>query len=114
MCIGRLERLVTPDRRASRSMELMSPTSSRRLASSSSRKFSSSLGDRPAWFLRGLPLVGTGARGTGALLGKRWWLSPLPARSRVGGLDFSRRLDLAEAPLAGRAAVLTAVLLPDL
>src|SRR5690554_6251383 len=54
MWTGRLERLVPPPAlRASRSMELMSPTSSRRLASSSSRKWSSSRLVRPEAFFFG-------------------------------------------------------------
>src|SRR5687768_1343076 len=60
MWSGRVERLVPLEvRRASLSMEYISPTSSRRFSSSMSRKCSSSLDDNPAWFLRGLPLVGT-------------------------------------------------------
>src|SRR5688572_17078650 len=65
---GRVDRLVPPLlRRASRSIWDMSPTSSRRLSRSRSRKCSSSRIDRPAWFFRGLPSVGT-ASGIG-----RFW-----------------------------------------
>src|SRR4051812_41221750 len=53
MWIGKVERPWSPDWRASRSMELMSPTSSRRLARSKSRKVSNSLEDIPAWFFLG-------------------------------------------------------------
>src|SRR5260370_3254711 len=62
MWSGRLERLLLPPRcRASCSIELISPTSSRRLASSMSRKCFSSLERRPAWFLAGFKSVGIGA-----------------------------------------------------
>src|SRR5215218_3643669 len=60
MWSGRVDRFVPPLlRRASRSIWDMSPTSSRRLSSSRSRKCSNSRLVRPAWFLRGLPSVGT-------------------------------------------------------
>src|SRR5438309_9274666 len=68
MWIGRLERLdPLVERNASRSIELISPTNSRRLARSKSRKCSRSLGDMPAWFFLGLaPLVTAGWRVTGS------------------------------------------------
>src|ERR1700686_4900492 len=68
MWMGRVERLLPPLlRSASRSIELISPRISRRLASSRSRKCSSSLLENPAWFFRGFSLLATGA--TGALGG---------------------------------------------
>src|SRR5262245_26633914 len=94
MWIGRVERLVPPEvRRASLSIEYMSPTSSRRFSRSRSRKCSSSLGVRPAWSLRGLPLVGT-ASGIGT--------------GRAGGGSGRRDLSLAFLPedlTAGLAAI---------
>src|SRR5438045_3023127 len=61
MCMGMLERLVpVAERNASRSIELISPTSSRRLARRRSRKWTSSRALRPARFLRGLPSSGGG------------------------------------------------------
>src|SRR5258706_8963368 len=57
---GRLERFSPLRWRASLSMERMSPTSSRRLARSVSRKTSSSLVEKPAWFLLGLLRGGGG------------------------------------------------------
>src|SRR5262245_16556804 len=66
MCRGRLDRFVpVVERSASRSIELMSPTSSRRLARRSERKYSRSFRPQPAWFLRGLPSVVTGNGGGG-------------------------------------------------
>src|SRR5438552_664218 len=60
MWSGRLERFSPLRCRASRSMEYMSPTSSRRLAKSMSRNVSSSLVERPARFLAGLRRGGAG------------------------------------------------------
>src|SRR5689334_9249642 len=61
MWMGSVDRLLPPLlRRASRSIELMSPRISRRLASSRSRKCSSSLAEKPAWFFRGFSLLATG------------------------------------------------------
>src|SRR5882762_236643 len=57
---GRLERFSPLRCRASLSMERMSPTSSRRLARSVSRKTSSSLVEKPARFLLGLLRGGGG------------------------------------------------------
>src|SRR4051794_11238589 len=60
---GRLERFSPLRCKASRSMEYMSPTNSRRLASSMSRNVSSSLADSPARFFPGLGLAdGAGIR----------------------------------------------------
>src|SRR6185437_1029572 len=61
MWIGRLERLLPPlVFRASCSIERMSPRISRRLARSNSPKCSRSRDEKPAAFLRGLPLSGAG------------------------------------------------------
>src|SRR4051794_4657930 len=62
MWSGRLERFSPLRWRASRSMEYMSPTSSRRLARRASRKVSSSRMERPVGFLLGL-LGGGGGGG---------------------------------------------------
>src|SRR4051812_15614266 len=60
MWMGRVDRLlVPPERRASRSIELISPTISRRFSSSLSRKCSNSFVSRPAWFFRGFRFVAT-------------------------------------------------------
>src|SRR5687767_5195614 len=54
MWMGSVERFDSLAWMASRSIEFISPISSRRLASRRSRKNSSSLEDRPAWFFLGL------------------------------------------------------------
>src|SRR3954465_13787962 len=60
MWIGRFERFSPERCNASLSIERMSPTSSRRLASSRSRYPSSSRIESPAWFLPGLLRGGGG------------------------------------------------------
>src|SRR4051812_25240250 len=91
MWTGRLDRLLPDDRRASLSMEYMSPTSSRRFSRRRSRKCSSSLGERPAWFFRGLPLVGTASgMGRGGRTGSSLRDSSLDLEAEaLTGADFT-------------------------
>src|SRR5690348_12049074 len=93
MWMGRVERLLPPLlRSASRSIELMSPRISRRLASSRSRKCSRSLGENPAWFLRGFSLLATG--GNGVVCPERGSSPEARAGTRFPLSEAERGLDL--------------------
>src|SRR5687767_10865673 len=92
MCSGRFERFSPLRWRASRSIEYMSPTRSRRLASSASRNVSSSLADRPARFLPGLGLWDGGGMSV-----------PPGTSGGRAGLPLDGLLPLALMPFAGFA-----------